>query len=338
MRPILMKGFLIFFCTLWAALQGTSVLAHGSVTADGDVCLIRIGFYTAHFKVFQPRSSRDREFCEDLPAAGESVFVMDYLHQELGKVPIEFRIIRDVSGLGRFARLEDLDSIADLDAVTVFHQPPVLESSVFTVLHQFVETGDYLGLVTVRHPQTDQYYSALFPFSVGFRGFGRLPLFLALGLLAQLGYWLSAGGYARWRSRRKSALFSRQAKVLAGLVVVLLFPIMVFGQQESWLSEQGAYRLSYDSAEQPLPLNRIHRWTLRLATASGEPVSNATLHVSGGMPAHNHGLPTAPMVSPLGDGDYLLEGLRFHMQGAWILTVMINDDGKRDSILIPLML
>lgn len=324
-----------FCCCLWLALQAPSAMAHGSVTAEGDLCIIRIGFYTAHFKVFQPGSSGDEEYCEDLPATGESVFVMDYLHQALGLVPIEFRIIRDVTGLGRFARLEDLVGIADLDAVTVFHQPPVIESAVFTVLHDFTEAGDYLGLVTVKHPETEVYYSALFPFSVGFRGWGMLPLFVVLALVAQLGWWLLTGGHARWRLRQQQ---NRQARVLMCAALLLVLPLQLFAQQGSVLSEQGRYRLDYSSAAVPLPLNRIHHWTLQLHTAAGEPVADAALVVTGGMPAHNHGLPTAPVVTALGNGEYRLEGLRFHMQGAWVLTVQISEGNARDTVLLPLAL
>src|SRR5689334_21915181 len=99
------RNLLLLLCCVFNA---PALLAHGSITAEGDLCIIRIGFYTAHFKVFQPQTSRDREYCEDLPDTGESVFVMDYVHKGLSEVPIEFRIIRDATGLGRFARLADV--------------------------------------------------------------------------------------------------------------------------------------------------------------------------------------------------------------------------------------
>ena len=43
-------------------------------------------------------------------------------------------------------------------------------------------------------------------------------------------------------------------------------------------------------------------------------------HLIPGMPDHDHGLPTQPQVtSRLENGDYLLEGVRFHMPGKWQL-------------------
>ena len=77
--------------------------AHGGVVADGDLCIIGISYLQAHFKIYQPLIDGHEEFCEDLPNATESVFVMEYMHDELARVPIEFRIIHDVTGKGRFA-------------------------------------------------------------------------------------------------------------------------------------------------------------------------------------------------------------------------------------------
>ena len=35
------------------------------------------------------------------------------------------------------------------------------------------------------------------------------------------------------------------------------------------------------------------------------------------MPAHKHGLPTEPVVTEIGTGDYLVEGIKFSMSGKW---------------------
>lgn len=108
---------------------------------------------------------------------------------------------------------------------------------------------------------------------------------------------------------------------------------------QAWPSRSGAYQLAYQSRLAPVPVNRMHSWVLQLRTAAGEPVSGARILVSGGMPAHDHGLPTAPRVtSELAPGDYLLEGLRFHMNGAWELVFELHVDGRRDLVVIPLQL
>jgi hypothetical protein len=331
-----MKAAQLVILLLLCALHAPTLRAHGSVTAEGDLCLIRIGFYTAHFKVFQPQRSGEREYCEDLPAAAESVFVMDYVHQGLAEIPIEFRIIRNTTGLGRFARLDDVLALGDLDTLTVFHQSPVLEPGVFTALHDFTDNGDFLGLVSVRHPETGELYEAVFPFSVGFRGWGLLPLFVALALAAQALYWLSTGGFARLRLRYFG---TREAHARVVTLLPLLLLMGAAAPLQHWESDSGALRASYTSDVAPPPLNRMHAWTLHLETREGIPVEHAELSIDGGMPAHNHGLATAPAVTAyLGNGDYRVEGLRFHMQGDWELRVTVQHDGRSDRIVIPLKL
>ena len=55
--------------------------------------------------------------------------------------------------------------------------------------------------------------------------------------------------------------------------------------------------------------------------------------VSGGMPAHDHGLPSRPRVTrALGDGAYLLEGLKFHMNGRWEVRLDIEVGGNTDAV------
>ncbi len=79
------KQFSSFFLLLILFLGATTFplesSAHGSITVDGDLCVIQIGFYRAHFKIFQPITSEAEEFCEDIPDFGESIFVMEYLLQ-----------------------------------------------------------------------------------------------------------------------------------------------------------------------------------------------------------------------------------------------------------------
>ena len=108
---------------------------------------------------------------------------------------------------------------------------------------------------------------------------------------------------------------------------------------DGWLTRSGYYVVSYRSELQPLVINRIHSWIVHVETADGEPVEGAVISVTGGMPLHNHGLPTDPkMTAEIGNGDYRLEGMRFHMNGDWELTVTVDVEGRRDTVVIPLTL
>ncbi|MCH7743526.1 MAG: hypothetical protein IIB71_12780, partial [Proteobacteria bacterium] len=154
--------------------------ANGRVGTDGDLCMIQIGYLKAHFKIYLPRSHQREEFCEDLPEATESLFVMEYEHDGLREMLIDFRIIRDVTGLGKFTRQSDIKQIEDLDAATVFHQTARIEPDVFTVVQHFDTPGWYIGVVTATSLDRSQVYMAVFPFEVGFTGFGYWPLFILL--------------------------------------------------------------------------------------------------------------------------------------------------------------
>ncbi len=177
--------------------------AHGGVVEEDDACVIRISYLKAHFKVYQPLTDGHVQYCEDLPRATESVFVLEYLHDELATVPIDFRIIENVTGKGRFARWDDIAAIDDLDAVTVFYQEPVVEPHVFTVIHDFADEGSYIGIVTAKPGSEGRRHVAVFPFDVGFTGFGYWPYVVAGIVLLQLQYLWSSGLIGRWRARRR---------------------------------------------------------------------------------------------------------------------------------------
>ncbi len=181
-----------------------SVLAHGGVAFEEDNCVINIGFLKAHFTGYQPQSRGNKEFCEDIPDVGESLFVIEYLHEFLSKIPVDFRIIEDVNNIGVFANWSDIESIEDIERVTVFYQPPVRRpGGVMNVEYEFREAGSYIGIVTAPHPTEDKIYRAVFQFQVGGRRFGyHLPIIFGLIVIVQYVYWVNGGGLRRLRQRR----------------------------------------------------------------------------------------------------------------------------------------
>jgi len=105
------------------------------------------------------------------------------------------------------------------------------------------------------------------------------------------------------------------------------------------LSAQSLYRVSYASRRAPIPLNQIHTWTIHIETAGGSPIEHAAVSVDGKMPQHFHGLPTRPQVTKeLGHGDYLVEGLKFHMPGWWVVDFQVDAAGARDIVRFNLVL
>jgi hypothetical protein len=83
----------------------------------------------------------------------------------------------------------------------------------------------------------------------------------------------------------------------------------------------------------------MHQWTLHIETADGKPVQNATIKVDGDMPQHGHGLPTSPRVTKyLGNGDYLIDGMKFQMGGWWLMDLTITADTQIDAVHFNMLL
>lgn len=185
--------------------------AHGSVTPDADLCIIRIGFYKAHFKIYLPESHGHKEFCEDLPGIGHSIFVMEYEHDGLAETPIDFRIIENVTGQGRFTNLDQVRQLGSLADITVFHHAAAVQRDVFIAAHTFEAPGQFVGIVTVERPDGDGLYTAVFPFEAGFTGPGYWPWIISALILLQLNYlWMSG------RLTRSKSSGAETAKVPAG--------------------------------------------------------------------------------------------------------------------------
>lgn len=98
-------------------------------------------------------------------------------------------------------------------------------------------------------------------------------------------------------------------------------------------SHKGLFDLTlYVKGQTAPPINRYHNWVIVLSDEDGEPVYPAAVAVGGGMPTHGHGLPTQPKVTRhLGEGEYLLEGVKFNMDGQWRLHFKIFSGDLQDT-------
>lgn len=104
-------------------------------------------------------------------------------------------------------------------------------------------------------------------------------------------------------------------------------------------SDNGFFDVSYSSATGTVPVNQMHQWTLHVETAGGDLVEDANITVDGDMPQHGHGLPTRPQVTKyLGNGDYLVEGMKFQMGGWWLMDFTITANGETDAVHFNMML
>lgn len=107
----------------------------------------------------------------------------------------------------------------------------------------------------------------------------------------------------------------------------------------SKMSAGGAYVTTITPNAEPISVGPIHTWTVELKTADGNPVEGASIAIDGGMPQHGHGLPTAPEVTKsLGDGRYLVEGMKFNMPGWWTIEVEVDGPAGQDETVFNLVL
>jgi hypothetical protein len=99
------------------------------------------------------------------------------------------------------------------------------------------------------------------------------------------------------------------------------------------LTTQKKYVVAIHPLAEPIAINQMHNWEVKVTSPTGEPVLHAQIDVDGGMPQHGHGLPTQPRVTQeLGGGRYLVEGMKFSMTGWWELKLGVQSAGVSDKV------
>ena len=149
------------------------------------------------------------------------------------------------------------------------------------------------------------------------------------------------------RSIRKT----RRARSISGVfaavaAAALLTGCMMFARppreldySRTRLSEGGLYRATIKPEGDSIPQGRLQRWTLHLESSTGTPVDVCEITVDGGMPQHGHGLPTKPRVTrALGNGDHLVEGMKFNMGGWWVVKFRLASAAGTDSVVFNVKL
>jgi hypothetical protein len=104
-------------------------------------------------------------------------------------------------------------------------------------------------------------------------------------------------------------------------------------------TEKGVFVAAVEPEAGSFKQGEMHSWVLTVKRPDGTPIENASIKVDGGMPDHNHGLPTSPQVtSHLGEGRYLVEGVKFNMSGWWVLRFAISSPDGADEAVFNLTL
>lgn len=104
-------------------------------------------------------------------------------------------------------------------------------------------------------------------------------------------------------------------------------------------TENGLFVASFEPERGVIQQGELESWLLTLKTKAGAPVEGAAIAISGGMPQHNHGLPTSPQATDyLGDGRYRIEGVKFTMSGWWQFHFAISASAGSDTVLFNVVL
>lgn len=111
------------------------------------------------------------------------------------------------------------------------------------------------------------------------------------------------------------------------------FSAQLYMTTEATSSHDQAQPLKPVHKQQRLALGQYLDWVLLLEDTQGQPLYPAAVVIGGGMPAHGHGLPSQPqIINYLGDGKYLIEGLKFNMAGDWVLQLQVRSENYLDSV------
>lgn len=116
------------------------MLAHGGVGIDEDPCVRRAGLYLIHFAVYQPQVNPTEEYCDQIPQAGNAIFVFDLVDRELRQEPAAITIERSV---------EPGTPSEPLLLIPAQLYPTGVVNTEF----RFDEPGEYAAVVTLEEPE-----------------------------------------------------------------------------------------------------------------------------------------------------------------------------------------
>ena len=141
------------------------------------------------------------------------------------------------------------------------------------------------------------------------------------------------------RSLRFASVIMASAGLLTGCMLFAR-PPKDLDYSRTRASEAGRYRATIRPQGDSIPQGKLQRWTLHVETTAGVPVDSGDFSVDGGMPQHGHGLPTKPRVTrELGNGDHLVEGMKFNMGGWWVVKFRVaSTTAGADSVVFNVKL
>ncbi len=123
--------------------------------------------------------------------------------------------------------------------------------------------------------------------------------------------------------------------LLAGCILGLAGGTQAKEPSQLWRadSENQHFVVEFGPQEGVAAIGRFQSWVVHLRDPQDDPVYPARIGLNGGMPGHGHGMPTQPQVTRyLGEGRYLVEGMKLNMAGDWVFVLGVQTPSTRDRV------
>ena len=92
------------------------------------------------------------------------------------------------------------------------------------------------------------------------------------------------------------------------------------------LTDRGSYSVSYRPNPDPIPLSQEFALDITIKDIDGNQIfDNISIEATADMPAHGHGMPQEPYVTP-NETTFLAEGFFFQMSGDWELLIYVSEE------------
>ncbi len=157
------------------------VFAHGAEALEEDSCTRRAGENVVHLSVYQPEQDIAGHYCTDIPAAGDTVLVVDLVEPLLREIPVSLKLI---SG-----------SEEDGDVITEIRSNIYPDGVINT--QQALDEGKHLLVVTAEGIHPMKYIYHLRVAMINYADVFRASVGPAVGLILTL-----LIGYKLFRSKR----------------------------------------------------------------------------------------------------------------------------------------
>ncbi len=103
--------------------------------------------------------------------------------------------------------------------------------------------------------------------------------------------------------------------------------------QQSAAGAEGYYQAQLDCVGAP-QAGQFHDCQVSFSNRQNQAVAVQTVRLEGAMPAHGHGLPTAPVLTSQDElGHYRIDGLQYNMPGRWLLGFAVEGALGDDRII-----